>query len=328
MASTRVRRSLTQTTTTKSVSFGVVFPGQGSQRVGMLEEAAGAFSVVSDAFSEASEALGYDLWQLVSQGPAEKLSLTEYTQPAILTASVALYRAFTEVNVCQPAAGAGHSLGEYSALVSAGALSLADGVRLVRQRGAAMQDAVPVGIGAMAVVMGLDDSVVSEICSSVSSADGFVGGVNFNAPGQVVIAGHAAAVDAAVAALKDAGARRAMPLPVSAPFHTPLMQPAAMVMQQAFEDVNWSTPQFPVVSNVDGSLQTDPDSIRDSLVQQISAPVLWTTCMATLRKSGCTQFVECGPGNVLSGLSKRIDKSVPIKSIETVAAIEAGVTDL
>ena len=310
------------------MSFGVVFPGQGSQRVGMLEEAAGAFSVVSDAFSEASEALGYDLWQLVSQGPAEKLSLTEYTQPAILTASVALYRAFTEVNVFQPAAGAGHSLGEYSALVSAGALSLADGVRLVRQRGAAMQDAVPVGVGAMAVVMGLDDSVVSEICNSVSSADGFVGGVNFNAPGQVVIAGHAAAVDAAVAALKDAGARRAMPLPVSAPFHTPLMQPAAMVMQQAFEDVNWSTPQFPVVSNVDGSLQTDPDSIRDSLVQQISAPVLWTTCMATLRKSGCTQFVECGPGNVLSGLSKRIDKSVPIKSIETVAAIEAGVTDL
>jgi [acyl-carrier-protein] S-malonyltransferase len=176
--------------------------------------------------------------------------------------------------------------------------------------------------------MGLDDDVVTDTCNSISSADSFVSGVNFNAPGQVVIAGHADAVDAAVVALKDAGARRAMPLPVSAPFHTPLMQPAADVMQQAFEDASWGTPQFPVVSNVDGSLQTDADSIRVSLVKQISAPVLWTSCMATLREGGCTQFVECGPGNVLSGLSKRIDKSVPIKSIELVAAINAGVTDL
>ena len=310
------------------MSFGVVFPGQGSQRVGMLEEAAGAFSIVGDTFSEASDSLGYDLWHLVSQGPVEKLGLTEYTQPAILTASVALYRAFSEAHSFQPTAGAGHSLGEYSALVCAGALSLADGARLVRRRGAAMQDAVPVGVGAMAVVMGLDDDVVSDACNSISSADSFVGGVNFNAPGQVVIAGHADAVDAAVVALKDAGARRAMPLPVSAPFHTPLMQPAADVMQQAFKDASWATPQFPVVSNVDGSLQTDADSIRESLVKQISAPVLWTTCMATLREAGCTQFVECGPGNVLSGLSKRIDKSVPIKSIELVAAINAGVTDL
>ena len=199
---------------------------------------------------------------------------------------------------------------------------------MVRQRGAAMQDAVPLGVGAMAVVMGLDDNVVTDTCNSVSSADSFVGGVNFNAPGQVVIAGHSAAVDSAVAALKDAGARRAMPLPVSAPFHTPLMQPAAEVMQQAFDDVSWSSPQFPVVSNLDGSLQTNADSIRDSLVKQISAPVLWTACTARLIEAGCSHFIECGPGKVLSGLSKRIDKSVPIKSIETVAAIKAGLTDL
>ena len=259
------------------------------------------FQLCPIPFLEASEALGYDLWQLVSQGPAEKLGLTEYTQPAILTASVALFRAFSEANAFQPVAGAGHSLGEYSALVSAGTLSLADGVRLVRQRGAAMQDAVPVGVGAMAVVMGLDDDVVTDTCNSVSTADSFVGGVNFNAPGQVVIAGHSAAVDSAVAALKDAGARRRCLYPL-ARRSIPLMQPAAEVMQQAFEDVSWSTPQFPVVSNVDGSLQSNADSIRDSLVKQISAPVLWTTCMAHyVRRDApfcrvwprkCTQWVE------------------------------------
>lgn len=310
------------------MSLGVVFPGQGSQRVGMLAEAAAEFAEVKDAFAEASESLGYDLWALVSEGPDEQLNLTEFTQPAILTASVALYRAVCKRHDIAPIAGAGHSLGEYSALVAAGVLSLGDGAALVRKRGAAMQKAVPVGAGAMAVVLGLEDKIVAEVCSAIATPGAYVGGVNFNAPGQVVIAGAAGAVDNAVHALKEAGARRAMPLPVSAPFHTPLMQPAADVMAEAFEAVAWRTPSFPVVSNVDGALLASPSLIKTSLVQQISSPVLWTECMSTLKNQGCGQFIECGPGSVLCGLSKRIDKSVPIKSIESVAAIEAGLTDL
>lgn len=310
------------------MGLGVVFPGQGSQRVGMLAEAAAEFAIVKDSFAEASASLGYDLWHLVAEGPEDQLSLTEFTQPAILTASVALYRAFNERNAISPSAGAGHSLGEYSALVAAGVLSLGDGASLVSKRGAAMQKAVPVGEGAMAVVLGLEDGVVVDICSEISTSEAFVGGVNFNAPGQVVIAGATGAVDKALNALKEAGARRAMPLPVSAPFHTPLMQPAAEVMAEAFETVAWHAPSFPVVSNVDGSLQVSSDAIKASLVKQISSPVLWSECMGTLKTQGCDQLLECGPGNVLCGLSKRIDKTVPIKSIEAVASIKAGLSDL
>lgn len=310
------------------MGLGVVFPGQGSQRVGMLAEAAAEFAIVKDSFAEASASLGYDLWGLVAEGPEDQLSLTEFTQPAILTASVALYRAFNERNAISPSAGAGHSLGEYSALVAAGVLSLGDGASLVSKRGAAMQKAVPVGEGAMAVVLGLEDGVVVDICSEISTSEAFVGGVNFNAPGQVVIAGATGAVDKALNALKEAGARRAMPLPVSAPFHTPLMQPAAEVMAEAFETVAWHAPSFPVVSNVDGSLQVSSDAIKASLVKQISSPVLWSECMGTLKTQGCDQLLECGPGNVLCGLSKRIDKTVPIKSIEAVASIKAGLSDL
>ena len=310
------------------MGLGVVFPGQGSQRVGMLAEAAAEFAIVKESFAEASASLGYDLWVLVAEGPEDQLSLTEFTQPAILTASVALYRAFNERNAISPSAGAGHSLGEYSALVAAGVLSLGDGASLVSKRGAAMQKVVPVGEGAMAVVLGLEDGVVADICSEISTSGAFVGGVNFNAPGQVVIAGATGAVDKAVNALKEAGARRAMPLPVSAPFHTPLMQPAAEVMAEAFEKVAWHAPSFPVVSNVDGSLQVSSDAIKASLVKQISSPVLWTECMGTLKTQGCDQLLECGPGNVLCGLSKRIDKTVPIKSIEAVASIKAGLSDL
>ena len=310
------------------MTLGVVFPGQGSQRVGMLSEAAGSYPVVQTTFTEASDALGYDLWSLVSEDPQERLGLTEFTQPAILTASVALYRAFVAEHQISPVAAAGHSLGEYSALVAAGVLSLADGAKLVSKRGAAMQKAVPVGEGGMAVVLGLEDAVVSQVCDDISTSDAFVGGVNFNAPGQVVIAGEAKAVASAVSALKETGARRAMPLPVSAPFHTPLMQPAAVVMADAFEGVAWSEPSFPVVSNVDGALQTSTEAIKASLVKQISMPVLWSHCVKTLRIAGCDRFIECGPGSVLCGLSKRIDKTVPIKSIESVPALVAGLSDL
>jgi [acyl-carrier-protein] S-malonyltransferase len=191
-----------------------------------------------------------------------------------------------------------------------------------------MQKAVPVGEGAMAVILGLTDDVVSSVCDALCDATHYVGGVNFNAPGQVVIAGQTKAVENAMLALKEAGARRAMSLPVSAPFHTPLMQPAADIMASAFDEVVWSEPDFPVVSNVDGSLQRDPADIKQSLVKQISSPVMWTECVATLGRVGCEMFIESGPGNVLSGLSKRIDKSVPIKSIESVTSIEAGLSDL
>lgn len=307
------------------MSLGILYPGQGSQRVGMLAEAAVAYPQIRETFSEASEALGYDLWALVSGGPSETLELTEFTQPALLTASVALFRVFCSLHDCRPAAAAGHSLGEYSALACAGVLSLADGARLTRQRGAAMQAAVPAGQGGMAVIIGLPDAVVTDTCTSLSSETHFVAGVNFNGPGQVVIAGHVAAVDDALDALKDVGARRAMRLPVSAPFHTPLMGPASDVMAEAFDDVAWSSPQFPVVSNVDGAVLTSPEAIRSSLVRQVTAPVLWTQCMSTLRSLGCDHFLECGPGSVLSGLSKRIDKAVPCRSIETQAALEAEI---
>ena len=292
----------------------------------MLADASERFSVVSETFSEASSALGYDLWELVLSGPDEQLGLTEFTQPAILTASIALYRSWKEAGGVSPAVAAGHSLGEYSALVSSGVLTLADAVDLVRQRGAAMQAAVPVGVGAMAVVLGLDDEVVSDTCASVSGEEGFVGGVNFNAPGQVVIAGHTAAVEAAGAALQDCGARRVMSLPVSAPFHTPLMQPAADVMTGAFEKVTWSEPEFPVVSNVSGQLLNTANDIKKLLVEQICAPVLWTQCMSTIKAQGCRQLLEVGPGNVLAGLAKRIDRSLPCVSIEAPDTLESNLS--
>ena len=307
-------------------SLGMIFPGQGSQKVGMLADASERFPIVSETFSEASNALGYDLWQLVSSGSSEQLGLTEFTQPAILTASVALYRSWREAGGASPKIVAGHSLGEYSALVTAGVLTLTDAVDLVRQRGAAMQAAVPIGVGAMAVVLGLDDDVVSDTCASISDEKSFVGGVNFNAPGQVVVAGHTAAVEAASAALQESGARRVMPLPVSAPFHTPLMQPAAEVLTDAFEKVTWSEPEFPVVSNVDGHIQVTASDIKTMLVKQICAPVLWTKCMSTIKAISCTQLLEVGPGNVLAGLAKRIDRGLPCVSIEAPDTLESNLS--
>jgi len=308
-----------------------VFPGQGSQSVGMLADAHEAWPEVADTFAEASDALGFDLWQMAAQGPAETLALTANTQPLILTASVALFRAWRSQGGAMPAILSGHSLGEFSALVAASSLAFADAVRLVRRRGEAMQEAVPVGVGAMAAIIGLDDEAINTICEQTTRApDHLVLAVNYNSPGQVVIAGHAGAVEEAVAALKSAGAKRAMPLPVSAPFHTPLMIQAGEVLAEALADIQVNDPSVPVVSNVDASAQTDAETIRSLLVRQIAAPVQWTRCVQTMTATGAQQFVECGPGKVLSGLVRRIDKSLSCHTIETpegMAATRAALTE-
>jgi len=282
----------------------------------MLRVAAERYPVVSATFAEASEALGYDLWQLVSEGPEAQLTLTEFTQPAILTASVALLRCWQQAGGVMPEFVAGHSLGEYSALVAAEALSLADAARLVQIRGRAMQSAVPAGEGAMAAVLGLSDAIIDEVCVTHCEDDAYVGAVNYNSPGQVVIAGHAAAVEAASQFMKEAGAKRVLPLPVSAPFHTPLMQPAALAMGEAFQTIALNDAKIPVISNVDAQPHRNAVEIRRLLVRQVSEPVMWTQCVVTLLQAGCQQFVECGPGKVLTGLVKRIDREATCVAIE------------
>ncbi len=295
-----------------------IFPGQGSQSVGMLLAAHEAWPQVADTFAEASDVLGFDLWQMACDGPAETLSLTANTQPLILTASVALFRAYRALGGPMPAVAAGHSLGEFSALVAANSLDFSDAVRLVRQRGEAMQVSVPVGVGAMAAIIGLDDDTINATCATISqSNEHVVLAVNYNSPGQVVIAGHSAAVEEAVVALKEAGAKRALPLPVSAPFHTPLMTHAGDVLREVLATTDLRAPLIPVISNVDAQAQQTASAIRELLVQQVSAPVQWTGCVATMIDMGCERFVECGPGKVLSGLVKRIDKSKPCSVVET-----------
>ena len=293
----------------------------------MLSQAAEHFAVVGDAFAEASAALGYDLWALVSHGPEDQLTLTEFTQPAILTASVALYRCWEQEGGRRPEFVAGHSLGEYSALVVAGALSLKDAARLVQIRGRAMQSAVPAGEGAMAAVLGLSDAVIDEICVTYCDDNAYVGVVNYNSPGQVVIAGHVGAVEAAGAFMREAGAKRVLPLPVSAPFHTPLMQPAAAVMADAFQAVGLNDATVPVISNVDAQPHRKAIEIRRLLVRQVSEPVMWTQCVITLLQAGCTSFVECGPGKVLAGLLKRIDRSIQCATLEDPEALKAMATE-
>ena len=298
-------------------SLAFVFPGQGSQKVGMLAAAHQQFEAVRQTFAEASDTLGYDVWDLIQNGEQEALNMTETTQPVLLSSSVALWRAWCQAGGTAPAILAGHSLGEFSALVCAGALAFADAVDLVRQRGSFMQSAVPVGEGAMAAIIGLDDDAINRICGEVSAATGgVVSAVNFNSPGQVVIAGASAAVDAAVNALKEGGAKRAMPLPVSAPFHTELMKPAGERLAEAIADVTINSPAVPVVHNVHARTETDPEAIRALLVQQIYSPVLWTQCVQSMMSSGVTRLVECGPGKVLSGLNRRIDKTLTSFSLE------------
>lgn len=301
-------------------STAFVFPGQGSQKVGMLAAAYDAYPAVRATYAEASEVLGYDMWDLIQNGEQQALNLTETTQPVLLASSVALWRAWQAEGGVRPGMMAGHSLGEFSALVCAGALGFADAVRLVRQRGQFMQSAVPLGEGAMAAIIGLDDETINATCADV---DGVVAAVNFNSPGQVVIAGHTAAVEAAIEALKAAGAKRAMPLPVSAPFHTELMKPAGERLAEVLAGVAIAAPEIPVVHNVHAQTESDPETIRSLLVEQIYSPVRWTGCVQTMTAGGVSRLVECGPGKVLSGLNRRIDKSLESYSLEEPDALAA-----
>lgn len=292
-----------------------VFPGQGSQKIGMLAELAAEYPTVEKTFAEASQVLGYDLWKLVQSGTQEEINLTERTQPLLLTASVAIWRVWCEKSGAKPAFMAGHSLGEWSALVCAGVIAFKDAVKLVQQRGKFMQEAVPSGQGAMAAIIGLDDAAIVDACKKAEQGE-VVSAVNFNSPGQVVIAGTAAAVERAIALCKEAGAKRALPLPVSAPFHTSLMQSAADRLAEQINATEFLSPAIPVVHNVTAQSEISPEKIKALMIEQIYSPVRWVECVNTLVTAGVTHTIECGPGKVLSGLNKRIHAELQTSSIE------------
>jgi [acyl-carrier-protein] S-malonyltransferase len=305
-----------------SANVAFVFPGQGSQSVGMLAELGAHHAIVIEAFSQASEVLGYDLWQLVQRDEEGQLNQTHITQPALLTASVALWRLWLQQGGVTPSILAGHSLGEYSALVCAGALDFTDAVRLVQARGQFMQAAVPSGEGAMAAIIGMDDAVVASVCEA--SAEGqVVAPANYNSPGQVVIAGAKSAVERAMVACKAAGARAAMPLPVSVPSHCMLMLPAAEQLRAMLSGIEIKVPTIPVVQNVDAKVAMSAEAIVNNLVAQLHQPVLWTQCVASIAASGVDLVVECGPGKVLNGLTKRIEKTLLTASINNAAILAA-----
>jgi [acyl-carrier-protein] S-malonyltransferase len=287
------------------VKLALIFPGQGSQSVGMLESFADS-SVVRQAFKEASDVLAMDLWNLAAEGPAEALNATINTQPVMLSAGYAVYRAWQEAGGPVPAFVAGHSLGEYTALTAAGVLSFRDALPLVRFRAQAMQEAVPAGAGAMAAILGLDDEAVRAACAEAARGE-TVEAVNFNAPSQVVIAGQRAAVERGVEAARAKGARRAVMLPVSAPFHSSLLQPAADRLARHLQSLSFAAPRIPVVNNVDVAVVSEPDRIKDALARQACRPVRWVEVIRYMAAAGVTHFVECGPGKVLAGLTKRID---------------------
>lgn len=294
--------------------LALLFPGQGSQSIGMLSALAERHAVVQKTFIEASAAMGEDLWALASEGPESLMNRTDHTQPLMLTAGVAVWRAWREGGGAMPKMMAGHSLGEYTALVAAGALDFPVAVELVRDRGRFMQEAVPEGEGAIAAVLGLDDEQIKAACSE-SAAGEVVEPVNYNAPGQVVIAGHAAAVDRALEAAKSAGAKRALKLPMSVPAHCSLMGPAADKLADRLAGVEITEPVVPIIHNVDVSQSGDPASIRAHLVDQVRSPVRWVECIQALAAAGVTEAVECGPGKVLAGLNRRIDRSMGIRAI-------------
>jgi len=300
-----------------------LFPGQGAQSVGMLDAFTDPDGVVERTLAEADEALGRDLAGLIRGGPEADLNRTENTQPAMLVAGVAVYRLYESRGGPVPTAMAGHSLGEYSALVAAGSLGFTDAVSLVADRARFMQEAVPAGQGKMAAVLGLEDATVAELCDKQEGASGqVVRPVNYNAPGQVVVAGEAMAVDAVLAAASEAGAKRAMELPVSIPSHCPLMQPAAERLAERLAEVPVAPPQVPVVNNVDVAAPEDPDAIRDALVRQVANPVQWTRTIATLKEQGAERVAEMGPGKVLCGLNKRIDRRMPCQPVVDTASLD------
>ncbi|MFE0500645.1 ACP S-malonyltransferase [Lysobacter soli] len=312
--------------TAHDASLAFVFPGQGSQSVGMLAELAELHPIVRETFAEASDGAGVDLWTLSQGGPEEMLNRTEYTQPALLAAGVAVWRAWGGQGGRSPALLAGHSLGEYTALVAAGALSLKDGAHLVRLRGQLMQDAAPTGVGAMAAVLGAEDALVQEVCEAVSGTEVVVP-ANFNSPGQIVIGGHAAAVDKALAMLGERGVRKAVKLAVSVPSHTPLMREAANRLAEAMTGLSWRMPNRPIVQNVDGRVHESVDAIRDALVRQLYLPVQWTGCVQALAGKGASRMAECGPGKVLAGLIKRIDKGIDARAMGAVGEFESALAE-
>lgn len=303
--------------------FAIVFPGQGSQAVGMLAELGEQYDVVKQTFAEASDALGYDLWALVQNGPAEDLNQTHRTQPALLASSVAIWRVWQELGLEQPVNLAGHSLGEYSALVCAGVIDFKQAIKLVELRGQLMQEAVPAGTGAMFAIIGLDDESIAKACEEAAQGD-VVSPVNFNSPGQVVIAGSKEAVERAGALCKEAGAKRALPLPVSVPSHCALMKPAADKLAVALEEIEFNTPQLPVINNVDVAAETDPAKIKNALVRQLYSPVRWTESVQLMSEQGVEKLLEVGPGKVLTGLTKRIVKTLDAAAVNDVASLEAA----
>ena len=307
----------------KNLAF--VFPGQGSQKIGMLASLASINTVVLDTFSEASEALGYDLWELVQSGEQEAINLTERTQPILLASSVAIWRLWQEKSGPSPSLLAGHSLGEWSALVCSGVLGFTNALKIVRARGAYMQKAVPLGVGAMAAILGLDDQAVLDACDTARQGE-VVDAVNFNAPGQIVIAGSALAVERAIELCKASGAKRALPLPVSAPFHTSLMHPAAENLADLVNSTVFSTPQIPVIHNVHAQIESNPDAIKTLMLEQIYKPVMWVDCVNELKTQGAKILIECGPGRVLNGLSKRIDRELTSYATDDLASLENALT--
>ncbi|NND00074.1 MAG: ACP S-malonyltransferase [Gammaproteobacteria bacterium] len=302
--------------------LSIVFPGQGSQAIGMMSDLAEHHGLVKDLFVEASDILGVDLWEMTQQGPLEALSQTENTQPALLTAGVAAWRVWQSLGGATPAMMAGHSLGEYTALVSAGAISFADGVALVRDRGRYMQEAVPAGEGGMAAILGLEDDRVREVCTTAAQGD-VLQAVNFNAPGQVVIAGTRAAIERGIEQMKEAGARRAMPLPVSIPAHSSLMSSASARLAERIATVELSMPSVPVIHNCNVQVAQSTEQIADNLVTQLDSPVRWVESIQSMHQAGVETFIESGPGRVLGGMIKRIVSGVSIACIEKADAYHA-----